>query len=92
MIRWWIKIYCCIDIFFTSLAAVKKEQAIGIIFSGTGADGTKGVRAIYEAGGIVMVQYPLDADYDSMPMQSISKPHQLANDMLTFVEKYAEQS
>lgn len=35
-----------IDIFFSSLAQDKKEKAIGIVLSGTGSDGTKGVQAI----------------------------------------------
>jgi len=45
-----------IDYFFRSLAEDRGELAIGIALSGTGSDGTFGVRAIKEAGGTVMVQ------------------------------------
>ena len=55
-----------IDFFFRSLAADQHEQAIGIILSGTGSDGTLGVRAIKAEGGIVMAQY------DGMPRSAIS--------------------
>lgn len=56
-----------IDIFFRSLAEDQKENAIGIILSGTGSDGTRGVRAIKEYGGMVMVQDARDAKFDGMP-------------------------
>ena len=45
-----------IDFFFRSLADDQQERAIGIILSGTGSDGTLGVREIKAAGGMVMVQ------------------------------------
>lgn len=45
-----------IDIFFTSLAKVKEESAIGIILSGSGSDGAQGIRAIKNAGGITIAQ------------------------------------
>lgn len=45
-----------IDVFFRSLADDQAEKAIGIILSGTGSDGVRGIRAIKEGGGIVMVQ------------------------------------
>ena len=48
-----------IDVFFRSLAEDEGEMAIGIILSGTGTDGTLGIRAIHGAGGMVMVQQPL---------------------------------
>ena len=47
-----------IDVFFRSLAEDEGEMAIGIILSGTGTDGTLGIRAIHGAGGMVMVQPP----------------------------------
>lgn len=89
----------CIDIFFTSLASVKKEIAIGIIFSGAGKDGAQGVQAIYKAGGITMVQSPFDAEYASMPMHAISADHPLAvsssvrltKELLDFVETYQKE-
>ena len=48
-----------IDSFFRSLAEDQGEMAIGIILSGTGTDGTLGIRAIHGAGGMVMVQTPV---------------------------------
>lgn len=61
-----------IDIFFKSLAGEKGKNAIGIILSGTGSDGTMGTRAIKEAGGIVMVQDEESAKFSGMPKSSIS--------------------
>ncbi len=60
-----------IDIFFRSLAEEQGEHAIGIILSGTGSDGTRGVRAIKEAGGMVMVQDEETAKFDGMPRSAI---------------------
>src|SRR6187402_928532 len=45
-----------IDYFFASLAKERGDKAIGIILSGTGDDGSKGIEAIKQGGGIVMVQ------------------------------------
>lgn len=61
-----------IDIFFHSLSEDLGEKAIGIVFSGTGSDGTRGVRNIKEAGGIVMVQNPDSARFDGMPTSAIA--------------------
>lgn len=61
----------CIDTFFHSLANEKKEKAIGIILSGTGSDGAKGVREIYNNGGITAVQDPNHAKYTGMPQAAI---------------------
>ncbi|MBF0461349.1 MAG: PAS domain-containing protein [Magnetococcales bacterium] len=60
-----------IDHFFCSLAADREERAIGIILSGTGSDGTKGVRAIHDQGGLTLAQEPLTAKYDNMPTSAI---------------------
>ncbi|MCB0275579.1 MAG: PAS domain-containing protein [Calditrichaeota bacterium] len=60
-----------VDIFFASLADEKGERAIGVILSGTGSDGTRGVRAIKEVGGMVMVQSPEQAKFDGMPQSAI---------------------
>ena len=56
-----------IDNFLRSLADDQQENAIGIILSGTGTDGTQGARAIHGVGGIVLVQEPSTAKYDGMP-------------------------
>lgn len=61
-----------IDIFFRSLAADQENNAIGIILSGTGTDGTLGIRAIKESGGMTMVQDDQTAKFDGMPRSSIS--------------------
>ncbi|HLP52894.1 MAG TPA: chemotaxis protein CheB, partial [Chitinophagales bacterium] len=60
-----------IDGLFISLAEESKMNAIGVVLSGTGTDGADGVRAIKDAGGIVMVQSPRSAKYDSMPQAAI---------------------
>ena len=61
-----------IDIFFTSLAEVHKEFAVGIILSGTGKDGTEGLKAIKEYGGISIAQDMKSAIYSSMPESAIN--------------------
>ncbi len=60
-----------IDVFFRSLADDLKGRAIGVILSGTGSDGTLGVRAIKDAGGMVMVQSEASAEFDGMPRSAI---------------------
>lgn len=61
-----------IDMFFESLAEESGDRAIGIVVSGTGSDGTRGVRAIKEAGGMVMVQTAESAKFDGMPRSAIA--------------------
>lgn len=61
-----------IDIFFDSLAQEKKEKAVGIILSGTGTDGTRGLEAIKSNGGIVIVQDPVSAEFDGMPNSAVA--------------------
>ena len=61
-----------IDFFFRSLAHDQHERAIGIVLSGTGSDGTLGVRAIKGQGGMVMVQTPASTEYDGMPRNAIA--------------------
>ncbi len=60
-----------IDAFLRSLAEDRGETAIGIVLSGTGSDGTLGLRAILGAGGISLVQDPATAQYDGMPTSAI---------------------
>ena len=60
-----------IDAFLRSLAEDQGELAIGIILSGTGTDGTLGLRAILGVGGITLVQEPTSAKYDGMPASAI---------------------
>ena len=61
-----------IDLFFTSLAKNYQERAIGVILSGSGSDGTDGLRAINEAGGITLVQDPETAEFEEMPHSAIA--------------------
>ncbi|MDZ7742867.1 MAG: chemotaxis protein CheB [Bacteroidota bacterium] len=60
-----------IDFFLRSLADDQKEYAIGIILSGMGSDGSSGIKAIKEKDGIVVVQDPETAKFDSMPRNAI---------------------
>ena len=61
-----------IDFFFRSLAQDQREKAIGIVLSGTGSDGTLGVRAIKGEGGLVMAQAPDSCEFDGMPRSAIA--------------------
>ena len=60
-----------IDYFFRSLADDKQEQSMGVILSGMGSDGTLGLGAIKEKGGVVFVQEPSTAKFSSMPKSVI---------------------
>lgn len=60
-----------IDPFFRSLAEAFKQQAIGVILSGMGLDGTEGLRAIKEHGGFTLAQDPATAEADLMPRSAI---------------------
>ena len=60
-----------IDFFFRSLAEDQHERSVGIILSGMGSDGTLGLRAIKEKAGVVLVQDPKTAKFDSMPRSAI---------------------
>lgn len=86
-----------IDKFFHSLADHQKEKAIGVILSGTGTDGSRGVRSIKEAGGLVLVQSPESAKFDGMPKSvirlqmadKILPPEELAK-MITDILKWSD--
>ncbi|QHT69127.1 chemotaxis protein CheB [Rhodocytophaga rosea] len=64
-----------VDIFFTSLAKEVKQRAIGIILSGSGSDGLEGVQAIEANGGLVLVQHPATAQFESMPANVVNNDH-----------------
>ncbi|MCB0163441.1 MAG: PAS domain-containing protein [Anaerolineae bacterium] len=84
-----------IDFFFRSLAAEQKEQAIGIVLSGTGSDGTLGIQTIKGEGGMIMVQSPNSARYDGMPVSAIATdmadfvlpPEQMPTYLLNFINR-----
>ncbi len=61
-----------IDLLFNSMAHSHAKNAIGIILSGTGSDGSMGMKSIKAEGGITFVQDPQSAKYDSMPLASIN--------------------
>jgi two-component system CheB/CheR fusion protein len=60
-----------VNVFFTSLAEQYGEDAIGIILSGTGSDGSQGVREIKGVGGFTFAQEPTSAKYNGMPQSAI---------------------
>ncbi len=60
-----------IDIFFHSLAQNSGHKAIAVVLSGTGSDGTLGLRSIKEMGGMTLAQDPQSAKFDGMPNSAI---------------------
>jgi two-component system CheB/CheR fusion protein len=60
-----------IDFFFRALAEDRQQGSIGVILSGMGSDGTLGLKAIKEKAGVVLVQEPASAKFDSMPRSVI---------------------
>lgn len=60
-----------LNVFFTSLATEKIEDAIGVVLSGTGSDGAAGLRDIKAAGGYTFAQDPQSAKYAGMPQSAI---------------------
>jgi len=83
-----------IDIFLRSLSEDARELAVGIILSGTGSDGTRGIRAIKEFGGMVMVQDENSAKFDGMPKNAFATgladfslpPEKMPGQLLAFVK------
>ncbi len=61
-----------IDSFFNSLAQDFGDRAIAIVLSGTGSDGSRGIRSIHNAGGLVLIQSPDSAQFDGMPRNAIT--------------------
>jgi two-component system CheB/CheR fusion protein len=84
-----------IDFFFRSLAQDKREKAIGVLLSGSGSDGTLGIREIHAAGGIVIVQEPATAQFDFMIQSALATglvdsalpPAQIAAALLQYVRQ-----
>ncbi len=83
-----------IDFFLRSLADDQQEFAVGVILSGMGSDGSIGIGAIKEKNGIVMVQEPETAKFDSMPRNAINSgfvdvvapPHEINLKLTEFLE------
>ena len=81
-----------IDFFFRSLAEDLHEKSVGVILSGMGSDGTSGLRAIKEKGGLALVQDPSSAKFDNMPRSAIdaglsdvvARPEQLPGKIISY--------
>ena len=84
-----------IDFFLESLAIEAKSEAVGIILSGTGTDGTKGLAAIEKEGGVIIVQDPLTAEFDGMPNSAVATgfadlilpPEMIGEEMLEYIHE-----
>ncbi len=84
-----------IDFFLRSLAQDQRDRSIGVILSGMGSDGTLGLRAIKEKAGLVLVQEPTTAKFDSMPHSAIdagladivAPAAQLSRKILTYLHR-----
>jgi two-component system, chemotaxis family, CheB/CheR fusion protein len=60
-----------IDVFFESVAAGRSD-GIAVLLSGSGSDGSLGIRAVKEAGGVIFAQEPGDAEFPMMPESAIA--------------------
>jgi two-component system CheB/CheR fusion protein len=89
--------YAPIDYFFQSLAAQHGSRAVGVILSGTGADGSSGLRTIKEAGGITFAQDPGSARCAGMPQAAIAtnrvdhvlSPGEIGQELAVLSDQYA---
>ena len=61
-----------VDLFFRTLAQANDSRAVSVILSGTGANGSLGLKRIKEAGGIAFAQDPSEAEYSDMPQNAIA--------------------
>ncbi|TWU59156.1 putative sensor histidine kinase TcrY [Rubripirellula tenax] len=83
-----------IDHFFRSLAHDCESNAIAIVLSGSGSDGSRGVRDVHNAGGLVITQDVVSSAFDSMPINSqdtgvvdiIGNPIEIADSLLRLVK------
>ncbi|MDO5146750.1 MAG: chemotaxis protein CheB [Eubacteriales bacterium] len=81
-----------VDVFFSSLAEEEGDRAIVVVLSGTGSDGTNGVKAVKEKGGLVIAQDPKSAQFDGMPVNVINTglsdfvlpPEEIVEEILNF--------
>lgn len=83
-----------IDSFFHSLSEDQKENAIGIVLSGTGTEGTLGLKEIIGGGGMSIVQDPATAQFDGMPLSAINanvadhilSPEKMSKKLLDYIK------
>ncbi|RYY96124.1 MAG: PAS domain S-box protein, partial [Chitinophagaceae bacterium] len=88
-----------IDIFLRSLAEEQGARAIAIILSGTGTDGTRGIEAVQQHGGMIIVQEPSSAKFDGMPNSAIAagyadfvlSPEQMPEEILNYAREKPSQ-
>ncbi|MEJ2742687.1 MAG: chemotaxis protein CheB, partial [Gammaproteobacteria bacterium] len=84
-----------INIFFNSLAESYQDKGIAIVLSGTGSDGTKGIQAVHDSGGMTIAQRPNTCKFESMPRSAIQThkidmilaPAEIPEAMLRFVQR-----
>ena len=89
-----------IDVFFRSLAESYENRSVAVILSGTGSDGTNGIRSIKEHNGMIIVQSPESAKFDGMPRNAIStgfadliqKPDSIAKEMAHIAKSMLDAS
>ncbi len=87
-----------IDHFLYSLAEDQGENAVGIILSGSGSDGTLGLKAISDQGGLTFAQDAKSAKYDSMPRSAattgvadhVLEPKQIAAELTKYIRHLRE--
>ena len=72
------------DFLLSSLAQTLGDRAVCVVLSGTGADGSVGLKAVHENGGLIIVQKPDEADYDGMPLSALATG--LVDHVLTVAE------
>ncbi|WP_343688032.1 CheR family methyltransferase [Chitinophaga sp.] len=73
-----------VDIFFRTMATALGPRAVCVILSGTGANGSMGLRRVKEGGGAVFVQNPREAEFNEMPRNAIAT--ELVDDVLPVAE------
>jgi two-component system CheB/CheR fusion protein len=82
-----------IDHFFRSLAHDAGTRAIAIVLSGTGSDGSRGIRDVHEAGGLILAQTENSAKFDGMPrsasdtgvVDAVLSPEQMPKALVDYV-------
>ncbi|MCK5944531.1 MAG: diguanylate cyclase, partial [Planctomycetes bacterium] len=87
-----------IDAFLRSLAKDVGDHAVAVILSGTGSDGSQGVRSVKASGGVVFVQDETTAKFDGMPVAAISTgaadvvapPAEIARRLTTYLKDPAD--
>ncbi|MEZ6047405.1 MAG: chemotaxis protein CheB [Planctomycetaceae bacterium] len=84
-----------IDMFFSSLAEDVGKDAIAVIMSGTGSDGSRGLKDVHDAGGLIVVQDISTAEFDGMPRSAIAtdmvdviaRPEEISEWLIRYVQQ-----